>query len=111
MSSHTTALSLAKRHEEHRRPGYKKVLSSSKLLTFLGNQADKLEGPKVFLLEVFAGKEARLSLEAERAGKSVIRIGLHWGKDVSKRESMNMLVELVCFVKPEHVFVAWQDPA
>lgn len=89
-------------------PKFHIVTASRKQLeSFLGDQ-NWLLSRKIHLIEVFAGPIANLSKAVETINGNAIRIGLAYGQDLSRVENRALLLELVKFVHPEHVFVAWQ---
>ena len=61
----------------------------------------------MFLLEIFVGRRGRLSRSVESKGLVAIRLGLHWGHDLSTRESRRRLRRLLLLCRPLHVWVAW----
>ena len=77
------------------------------LINFLGHQAYLLDGP-IALVEVFAGAHARLSSNVQKLGGTSIKIGLHYGHDLSLTQNRNLLMQLIGHVQPLHVWVAWQ---
>jgi hypothetical protein len=82
-------------------------VTRSQLDDFLGPQQSHLIDQHIGLVEVFAGKHARTSIEMEKTGKKAIRIGLAWGHDLTTVKARTMVVELIKFVQPDDALVAW----
>jgi hypothetical protein len=81
--------------------------SRAQLESFLNEQAYLLNH-RIHLIEVFAGQIANTSKTVEKAKGNAIRIGLAWGQDLSTAVNRALLLELIKYVRPEHVIMAWQ---
>ena len=89
-------------------PMFHLVLASREMLEkFLGEQAYLLT-LRIHSIEVFAEHIANISKCVEKANGNAIRIGLAWGQDLSTAVNRALLLELVKYVRPEQVIMAWQ---
>eukprot|EP00435_Cladocopium_sp_Y103_P055859 s19_g18.t1 len=76
------------------------------LKAWLGDQAHKLNS-QVELVEVFTD-DAPLSIAVEKVFPgTAIRIGLSHGQDLSKLKDRQLLLCLIAWTKPKHVWYSW----
>ena len=90
-------------------PCYTRVAVSIDVLKeFVGPEQAKLVDENVYLIEVFAGKQAELSKAVEADGRKAIRLGLAYGQDFTLAKHRAVAIELAKHVQAEHIHVSWQ---
>ena len=78
----------------------------AELADWLGDQSAVLD-TKVGLVEVFTGHAPLSQLYEQTTGKSSIRLGLSYGQDFTRVRDRRLLLLLIAFTQPEHVWFSW----
>eukprot|EP00435_Cladocopium_sp_Y103_P065222 s43_g27.t1 len=78
----------------------------TELAEWLGDQSAALD-TRVGLIEVFTGHAPLSQLYEQTTGKSSIRLGLTYGQDFTRVRDRRLLLLLIAFTQPEHVWFSW----